>query len=305
MRGLDEQVRLAAFAFLEKQVRLHGDVLPREVLAAGFQFAGHRVPLLGPQGIFKPAILPEMPLSITTCPPVPDRPRPYDDCVTPSGMLRYRYRGIDPEHHENRGLRLAMRRQVPLVYFHGVVPGKYLATWPAYIVGDNRADLTFTVAIDDRNLMANIEAALNDAEAEIRRRYISRVTMRRLHQEAFRYRVLRAYREHCAICSLRHHELLEAAHILPDGHPKGEPVVSNGLALCKLHHAAFDRNLLGIRPDYRVELRRDILTESDGPMLREGLQRFEGAEIWTPRQADLKPKPEFLEERYELFRNAF
>jgi hypothetical protein len=59
--------------------------------------------------------------------------------------------------------------------------------------------------------------------------------------------VLRAYRDCCAVCRLRHEELLDAAHILPDGHPRGEPVVRNGLALCKLHHAAFDRHILGIR----------------------------------------------------------
>ncbi len=38
-----------------------------------------------------------------------------------------------------------------------------------------------------------------------------------MHQQEFRQRVLRAYRERCAICRLRHEELLDAAHILPDG----------------------------------------------------------------------------------------
>jgi len=59
-------VRTAAFAFLREQSALHGDTLPRTLLARGFVFEGQRVPLLGPQGIFKPAILPELPLSITT-----------------------------------------------------------------------------------------------------------------------------------------------------------------------------------------------------------------------------------------------
>src|SRR3989304_615457 len=45
-----------------------------------------------------------------------------------------------------------------------------------------------------------------------------------MHQQEFR--------QECAICRLRHEELLDAAHILPDGHPRGEPVVPNGLALC-------------------------------------------------------------------------
>ena len=76
---LDSRVRMAAFAFLREQRQLHGDGLPRRVLTEGFSFEGVRVPLVGPQGIFKPAILPEIPLSITTAPEVQGKPRPYDD----------------------------------------------------------------------------------------------------------------------------------------------------------------------------------------------------------------------------------
>jgi putative restriction endonuclease len=116
--------------------------------------------------------------------------------------------------------------------------------------------------------------------------------------------VLRAYREQCAICRLRHEELLDAAHILPDGHPRGEPVVPNGLALCKLHHAAFDRHVLGVRPDLTVELRPDVLREPDGPMLKYGLQGFQGARLPLPRDPALRPNREFVEERYGMFRKA-
>jgi hypothetical protein len=52
--------------------------------------------------------------------------------------------------------------------------------------------------------------------------------------------VLAAYRHQCSLCRLKHEELLDAAHIIPDADPEGEPVVSNGLALCRLHHSAFD-----------------------------------------------------------------
>ena len=63
---LDSRVRLAAFSFLEAETRrAPDDVLPHALLAKGFEFDGRRVPLLSPQGIFKPAILPEMPLTIT------------------------------------------------------------------------------------------------------------------------------------------------------------------------------------------------------------------------------------------------
>ena len=127
MSDLDQRVRLAAFAFLDQQTQLHGETLPRTVLAQGFEFDGRRVPLLGLEGIFKPAILPSIPLSITTAPPSDRKQRPYDDEFDPSGLLRYRYRGRDANHPDNVGLREAMRRQIPLVHVHGVVPGRYTA----------------------------------------------------------------------------------------------------------------------------------------------------------------------------------
>jgi putative restriction endonuclease len=80
--------------------------------------------------------------------------------------------------------------------------------------------------------------------------------------------------------------------------------VPNGLALCKLHHAAYDRNILGIKPDRIIEIRLDILRESDGPMLQHGLQGFQGRLIHTPRSRNLWPRPDLLAERYELFRKA-
>jgi len=302
MADLDQRVRLAAFDFLERLRQTHGDTLPRADLLAGFQFEGNRVPLLAPQGIFKPAIL-DLPLSITTVPPSDRKPRPYDDKFSPDGLLRYRYRGTDADHRDNSGLREAMRRQVPLVYLHGIVPGWYMASWPVYIVGDDPPALTFSVAVDDKQLLVTPQIT-ETAETEIRRRYVTRLIRQRLHQVAFRERVLEAYRDHCAICQLRHHELLEAAHIVADRESEGEPRISNGLALCKLHHAAFDCHIIGINPGCRVEVRLDILHEIDGPMLEHGLQGFHGSALLVPRREAWKPDPRLLEQRYERFLRA-
>jgi putative restriction endonuclease len=126
----------------------------------------------------------------------------------------------------------------------------------------------------------------------------------RLHQASFRERVLAAYRQQCALCRLRHPELLEAAHIIPDTEEAGEPVVRNGLSLCRLHHGAFDALFLTVRPDYTVEVRRSILEESDGPMLRHGLQGIHNQRIVTPHAAVLKPDRGLLEERLARFRKA-
>jgi len=245
-----------------------------------------------------------MPLTIRTAYVEEGEAAPYRDVIGTDGLLRYCYRGTDRGHRDNVGLRLAMQRQVPLIYCHGVLTGRYLVEWPVFIVGDSPGELAFTVNMDERRFALLGSGDPNDSETDGRRRYITRQVQQRLHQEEFRQRVLAAYLAHCAVCQLRHQELLEAAHILPDGHPQGHPVVPNGVALCKLHHAAFDANILGIRPDYEIEIRLDVLEETDGPMLKHGLQEFHRERLWTPHRPVLKPKPEFLEVRYALFRGA-
>lgn len=303
-RELDQRVRAAAFDFLRAQTGLRGELLRRDLLAEGFRFDGQRVPLIGPQGIFKPAILPEMPLTITTVPVIEGRERPYDDAMDEFGLLLYRYRGQDPEHRDNAGLRVAMRRAVPLIYLFGVVPGDYMPVWPVFIVRDDPVALTFSVAVDLKETIGATPEEQASTIAVARRAYVTRLTEQRLHQQGFRLRVIRAYQERCAVCRLKHSELLDAAHILPDGHPRGFPIVPNGLAMCKLHHAAFDAQILGVRPDLAIEIREDVLQETDGPMLVHGLQGFQGSRLLTPRRPDLQPDREFLAERYEIFRKA-
>lgn len=300
----DAEVRLRAFKFIDLQSQLHPHALPWSVLLRGFEFDGRRVPIVSQQGIFRPAVC-RLPLSIRTAPVVEGRERPYDDAIA-EGLLVYRYRGSDRAHRENEGLRTAMRERVPLIYLFGVAEGQYVPACPVFVVADDPGALAFQVAVGRpaESLSGPLSLADLDLETDAARRYATRTVLVRLHQQSFRMRVLRAYRERCAICRLRHEELLDAAHILPDGHPRGAPVVPNGLALCTLHHAAFDRNVLGVRPDLQVEVRTDVLDEKDGPMLRHGLQGFHGSRIDVPRSEALRPRGEFLEERYELFRRV-
>lgn len=295
------RIRHAVFDWLAAQIELHGDVLPRDILQQGIDYQGQRVPLLGPKGIFKPALLDDAPLSITTSPN-----GPYDDAFGADQLLSYRYRGTDPNHTDNVGLRNAMQQNIPLVYFHGIMPGKYVAVWPVYIVGDNPAQLTFTVAMDDALSVNMWERRLSgedvpDPAPEVRRGYITSALRVRLHQRAFRERVLEAYRSQCAVCRLKHAELLDAAHIIPDSDPEGEPVVQNGLSLCKLHHAAYDKQFIGIRPDYVVEIRHDLLEEVDGPMLQHGLKELHHQSIQLPRIVSRRPDPERLDYRFKQF----
>ena len=113
---------------------------------------------------------------------------------------------------------------------------------------------------------------------------------------------MRAYRTRCSVCALAHGELLDAAHILPDSSPGGIAAVRNGLALCKLHHAAFDANILGINADLVVSIREDLLAEIDGPVLQHGLQECHGERLRiVPSARSERPDPEFLDERFQAF----
>ena len=106
------------------------------------------------------------------------------------------------------------------------------------------------------------------------------------------------------MCKLKHRELLDAAHIIPDSDPLGEPVIKNGLSLCKLHHAAFDKNIFGIKPEYIIEIREDILKEKDGSMLLHGLQGLHEKRIILPGKEELNPDRELLEKRYKMFKKT-
>jgi putative restriction endonuclease len=295
--GLDARLRAAMFAHLSRVSAVHPDGVPSDVINS-FAFDGAPMRLVVQPGIRKPAGL-EAALTIRTTWTPPGAEAPYADQVGPDGSLRYKWRGTDPNHPDNRALREAMRQNAPLAYFYPVARGVYLAIYPVYLVDEDSAAHEFAV-----DLGQYTDQDQENADTPLDRRYTRRLTLQRLHQVLFRPKVLRAYESRCALCRLRHPPLLDAAHILPDHHPHGDPVVPNGLAMCKIHHAAYDANILGIRPDRVVEVRRDVLTEIDGPMLRHGLQEMHGARILLPRSRRDHPDPTRLEERYAQFRTA-
>ena len=301
---IDLQVRIAAFNWLSEQVNLHEErILPRELLQRGFEFEGQRIPLIAPQGIFKPQIL-GMPLSITTSPN-----SPYDDAYsTADGFLHYRYRGDNPNHRDNVGLRKVFEIHRPLIYFYGLQPGKYLATFPVYIIADDPGSLTFKISVDDTlPVFGYSESSVTRQVAEVsdaRHAYLTATIKVRLQQRSFREKVLDAYRIQCSFCRLRHRELLDAAHIIPDTYPEGKPIVTNGIALCKLHHSAFDNFILGVTPDYEIQVRQDVLDEEDGPMLQYGLKGLHETKLILPSSKNNWPSQDSLAWKYDRFTRA-
>jgi putative restriction endonuclease len=71
--------------------------------------------------------------------------------------------------------------------------------------------------------------------------------------------------------------------------------------MCAIHHRAYDSAVLGIRPDYVIQIRGDVLSESDGPTLRHTLQGLHASRLDLPRNRSAWPREDLLEERYERF----
>ena len=303
---LDWQLRLAAFDYLNR-LRDASGAVGLEDLEQGFEFRGERIPLINlRRGIWRPKQLgPQAPaLSVTTAPPRIGKTPPYDDQVgSDEGWFAYRYEKDDPSTWTNRAVRRAMEEQRPLIYFYGLEPGLYEAIYPVYVVADDPDSLTFHLAPDVMAALA-LESRASTAEIEVRRAYETREIKVRLHQRRFRELVMRAYHTRCAVCRIRHNPLLDAAHILPDRDERGRPEVPNGLALCKIHHAAFDSHILGVSPDCLIHIRHDILDEHDGPMLQHGLKEMHGARLTVPRADLLRPNRDYLAERFRRFRAA-
>ena len=142
------------------------------------------------------------------------------------------------------------------------------------------------------------------ARSPIERAYTTVQAKQRLHQSAFRLQVLDAYQHRCSVCGFPRDELLDAAHILPDRDERGRPEVPNGLCLCRLHHGAFDTDLLGINPDGVIEISRVLLETRDGPTLEHGLIAFNGKPLGKPIHQEDCPSREFLAERFERYKKA-
>ena len=302
-------LRRQALEHVRSLSRRYDDVVPVDVLRAGFETPRGRISygsffsgIYRPKQFSGPAAL-----CLITAPPKERRDAPYDDEYDEvTGTFTYHYRRAQSDSPrarlsaaaDNRALQEALRLGVPLIYFRGIAPGQYTPVAPVFIMRDD--PITETVAFQAALPLADTTSAGLTSD-EVTRRYATREAHIRLHQHRFRERVLRAYRTRCAVCALREAPLLQAAHIIEDRDPLGAAAVVNGIALCAIHHLAYDRNLLGIAPDGVVHIASRLLEEIDGPMLRVGLQGFHGSAIEQPRERRNRPDPERLRARFERF----
>jgi putative restriction endonuclease len=294
----DEDVRMACFLSLDVLRAQYGDELPFSALAEGFRFRGGRVPYLNRMKGIHRARVQRGPaaLAIHT-----SWKSPYTDVQTEEGVF-YDYRAGSIDQADNRALQAAATLRVPLVYFFGTRPNWYHVEYPCYVEKD-RPDEGRVLVTRGAMVGPMDEPEPVPLPDPIARRYAAREVRVRLHQSRFRAIVLPAYGDRCTVCRLRETRLLDAAHIVRDADPRGEPVVVNGLSMCSIHHRAYDEDLVGISPDYRVHVSPRLLDEEDGPML-DLLKGFEGSSIELPRRAAWQPDRELLAGRFDRFRDA-
>ena len=304
----DARLRQTAFDYVTRTAALQGGVLEYSDLARGFDYEGRRVPLINPQrGIFKPRQTAWL-LSVKTVFPRRGGRVWYDDqrdahrqIYAGDDTVEYAFMGENSTAADNRWLHEAMERQVPVIYFLGVSPARYQPIIPAFVVGWQperlRVELTFGAIVG-----ASAQATVPDAPE---RRYALREVKQRLHQVSFRDAVLSAYGKRCAISRLPEPKLLDAAHIISDPDEQmGQLRVTNGLPLSKIHHAAFDAQLIGIDPDFRIHVSDRLLDLHDGPFLEQGLKTMAGRLIRLPRRREDYPDRERLAVRFEQFRKS-
>ena len=293
MSMLEEEFRQLVMAAVAERAAANGGVISRVELSALLLANGETRRVIDTsKGIWNPRDLVAT-LSIVSSPT-----GPYDDRDVDGGLFHYDYRSGSTE-GDNTKLRRAFELELPVILLRKIDSGIYVPVLPTYVVADDIENRQFVLALDESlRFLAN---PLSPTAAE--KRYAERVVRARLHQPEFRARVIRAYHTTCAICSLKHADLLDAAHIIGDGQDGGDPIVTNGLSLCKIHHAAYDRNLLGISPDYSIHLDKNLLDEVDGPMLRHGLQEMHGKSLILPIKRSELPDRERLSARFERFRS--
>lgn len=307
-RAEDAAIRASLLATIAPLAHEHGGLIPSEELQKPIPIPGGGALRLWDQsGIVTRKGL-RGPIALFSRRDASGKSR-YPDQWLPDGDLIYRYRSGGPNVADNIALRNAFVEQLPMIHFEQQREGGrvfYWASWPVFASQDypDNDYVKISAAIPSVNRSGKLHAI-----AEPQRSYSEKTTMYREHQKGFRASVLRAYATRCAICRLELPTLIEAAHIIPDKEDKGEPVVPNGIALCKIHHAAFDSSILGLRPAARghapvITIKDSIMSISDGPMLLHGIQEMNNVAMTLPEALVDHPDNERLEIRYERFKAA-
>lgn len=112
----------------------------------------------------------------------------------------------------------------------------------------------------------------------------------RLGQAFFRRVVLANFAGRCAITGIAHPALLNASHIVgwkDDEAARLDP--GNGIALNRLHDAAFDRKLVTFDEDHRLVIGRALRETMPREELSEAFLKYEGKRLRARERHELSP----------------
>jgi putative restriction endonuclease len=300
----DKIIRQAAFDRVRMLTQVYGDDIPWNAIAQPIDLHGQQIALASKAlGIFKPKQMTFGALSIKTTMPRAGRSRLYEDSEDADGMFTYSLQGDDPNNSHNRKLDYCYENQTPLIYFYAVAESVYKAIFPCFIEGIDKQAMKCHVSVVSVFNADKEFPSIRDSEAwRIERRYALRETKVRLHQAEFRERVLEAYGTRCAMTQLPVAQLLDAAHIMPDSHKLGVAEITNGLCLSRIHHRAFDANLIGVSPDYKIVVSK-LMAAKDGIILEGGLKALHGTDLVKPKSKRHWPDQDLLATRFVEFQN--
>lgn len=293
----ERQFREDLFLAVIDHANSYDGMLSRQELSE-FLYKGNPIRLIDPQGgIWNPgaswSATPSLSatLSINTT-----LSGTYEDQEVADGLWRYDYQAGSIE-GRNSKLRKAWELQLPILWFRQQEFDRRYVPYMVYVV-DDFPESGYCLISPDLSLSLTIKTG-----DEIERKYALRQMKQRLHQPAFRARVLNAYGVRCAVCNLQMGALLEGAHITPDSDPNSSTRVNNGISLCTIHHSAYDATLLGIDTGFKIHIRQDVLHISDGPMLKYGLQQMHGRDLLLPSRIEHWPDLSRLSHRFHEFAN--
>lgn len=301
----DQEIISLAFSHMRNIDLIYGDEIPWAVISAGFTIGNDKILIANKaRGIFKPKQLSRGLLSIKTTLPRAGRTNIYQDIQEDEGYFRYSLQRGDPKKGGNKNIREAFEDKSPFIYFFAISESVYKSIWPCFVSAIHEDKMYCEITVGQHiaspvNTSKTVEYKIPEAPV---RSYAVRESKVRLHQAIFRKSVLMAYDNKCAISDLPVVELLEVAHIIPDSAEDSSTEINNGIALSRIHHRAYDANLIGIDQDYKIHISDKLMTLSDGVLLELGLKAYQNKNIRLPIRKAHWPNQESLAHRYDTFK---
>jgi putative restriction endonuclease len=239
---------------------------------------------------------------------------PYSDEVTSSETFHYIGEGLEGDQNRtprNQALIDAVEESFPIYFFYQY---EERSQWQYQglvevmdfqrIEKDGRKVFRFTMRRLDMDDYTEYKEAQETVEKQVEEPNLTRETeevetTRKARSSAFSRRVKEQYGYKCAVCGAERRSPegvpeVEAAHIYPK-EEDGKDTVQNGIALCRLHHWAFDHGWFTITDDLKVEVIE--IEEVETP---EEIKNISGKQLQEPEEPEYSPHRVYLKGHREL-----